>query len=67
MKFTNMPKYLLTVGFKGGKPEKEKFLFQNLRKYVKDEDDWKDDLCPDHRIIKTPVREKLPCPDWLNL
>jgi len=59
-----MPKYLSTVGFKGKKPEKEKILFQNLRQYVKD--DWKDELCPDPRIFKPPVRDKLPCPDWLN-
>ncbi|MCP4104935.1 MAG: hypothetical protein GY749_05275, partial [Desulfobacteraceae bacterium] len=30
-KFKNLPLYLDTVGFKGGKLEKEKALFENLR------------------------------------
>jgi len=61
-KFKNLPHYLATVGFKGGKPEKEKALFENLRQYVRDE--WKDELCPDPSIFKPPVRDKRPCPDW---
>ena len=61
-KFTNLTKYLSSVGFKGGKPEKEKALFENLRQYVKDK--WKDELCPDHRIFEPPARNKRPCPDW---
>jgi len=60
--FKNIPQYLSTVGFKGGKLEKEKGLFENLRQYV--EDEWKDELCPDPETFKPPVREKQPCPDW---
>lgn len=60
--FKNLPQYLSTVGFKGGKLEKEKGLFENLRQYV--EDEWKDVLCPDPETFKPPVREKQPCPDW---
>ncbi len=62
-KFQNLPKYLSVVGFKGGKPEKEKALYENLRPYVKDE--WKDELCPDPETFKTPVRIERSCPDWL--
>ena len=62
-RFKNMTKYILNVGYKGGKPEKEKALFKNLRQYVKDE--WKDELCPDPRIFKPPLRDKRPCYDWL--
>ena len=35
--FQNLPVSLKAVGFKGGNPEKEKAIFKNLRKYVKDE------------------------------
>ncbi len=62
-KFKNIPKYLYTVGFKGGKPEKEKALYKNLRQYVKDE--WKDELCPNPETFKPPVRIESQCPDWL--
>jgi hypothetical protein len=61
----DIPKYLSTVGFKGGKPEKEKALFENLRQYVKD--DWKDELCPDPKIFKSPIRIERPCPDWISV
>jgi len=54
--FKSLPKYLSTVGFKGGKFKKEKGLFENLRQYVKDE--WKDELCPDPETFKPPVRDK---------
>jgi len=57
-----MPKYLSTVGFKGGKPKKEKGLFKNLRQYVKEE--WKDELCPDPETSKFPVRIENPCLDF---
>jgi hypothetical protein len=60
--FINLPKYLSTRGFKGGKPEKERALFENLRQYVKD--DWKDELCPDPRTFVSPIRDERPCPDW---
>lgn len=60
--FKNLPKYLSTVGFKGGKLEKEKGLFENLRQYV--EDEWKDELCPDPETFNPPVRDKQTCPDW---
>lgn len=62
-KFHNLPKYLSVVGFKGGKPEKENALFEDLRQYVKD--DWKDELCPDPGIFRPPVRVERPCPDWV--
>ena len=61
-KFKNIPKYLSIVGFKGGKPEKEKSLYKNLRQFVKDE--WKDELCPDPETFKFPVRIEKSCPDW---
>lgn len=61
--FRSLPKYLSSVGFKGGKPEKEKGLFENLRQYVKD--DWKDELCPDPETFKPPVRDKKRCQDWI--
>lgn len=61
-KFKNLTQCLSTVGFKGGKPEKEIALFENLRQYVKDE--WKDEICPDPRMFKPPIRDKRPCPDW---
>ena len=57
-----MTKHLSSAGFKGGKPEKEEALFKNLRQYVKDE--RKDELCPDPRLFKPPVRDNRPCPDW---
>ncbi len=60
--FKSLPKYLSAVGFKGGKYEKEKRLFENLRQYVKDE--WKDELCPDPETFMPPVRIKQFCPDW---
>ncbi len=60
--FRCLPKFLSTVGFKGGKFEKEKELFENLRQYVKDE--WRDELCPDPETFIPPVREKHLCPDW---
>jgi hypothetical protein len=62
-KFKNIPKYLSVVGFRGGKAEKEKALYENLRQYVKDE--WKDELCPDPETFKPPVRIERSCPDWL--
>lgn len=62
-KFKNIPKYLPIVGFRGGKPAKEKALFEKLRQYVKDE--WKDDLCPDPETFKPPDRIENQCPDWL--
>ena len=62
-KFKNLTGYLSSVGFKGGKPEKEKSLFENLRQYVKE--DWKDEICPDPRTFKPPVRDYRPCPDWV--
>ena len=62
-KFKNLPKYLAAVGFQGGKPEKEKSLYKNLRQYVKDE--WKDELCPNPETFKSPVRINQPCLDWL--
>jgi len=62
-KFKNLTKYLTHAGFKGGKPEKEKILYENLRQYVKDA--WKDELCPDPRTYKLPVRNKRPCPDLI--
>ena len=62
-KFKNIPKYLPSVRFKGGKPEKEKSIYKNLRQYVKDE--WKDELCPDPETFKVPVRLERSCPDWL--
>lgn len=61
-KFKNIPKYLPIVGYKGGKPEKEKALYKNLRQYVKDE--WKDELCPDPETFKPPIRIEKPCLDW---
>ena len=61
-KFRNIPKYLSVVGYKGGKPAKEKALFQNLRDYVRDE--WKDELCPDPEIFNAPIKIQKPCPDW---
>ncbi len=61
-KFENLTKHLSVAGYRGGKPEKEKALFENLRQYIKDE--WKDELCPDPRTFKHPVRNKRPCPDW---
>ncbi len=60
--FNNLPQYLSTVGFKGGKPAKENALFENLRQYVRDE--WKDELCPDPSTFIPPVRDTRPCPDW---
>jgi len=60
--FTQLPHYLSTVGFKGGKPKKEQALFKDLRQYVKDP--WKDELCPEPRTFKPPIRDKRPCPDW---
>ena len=59
----NTPTCLNTVRLKGGKLEKEKALFDNLREYVKDP--WKDELCPNPEIFKDPVREKQHCPDWI--
>ncbi len=61
-KFKNMPKYLSTVGFKGGKSKKEKGLYKNLRQYVKDE--WKDDLCPDPETFILPDRIEKSCLDF---
>ena len=61
--FKNIPKNLSTVGFKGGKPEKERALFENLREYVKD--DWKELICPDPDKFKPPIRINRCCPDWL--
>lgn len=61
-KFRDIPKHLSIVGYKGGKPAKEKALYKNLRQYVKDE--WKDELCPDPEIFKAPVRILKRCPDW---
>ena len=60
--FKNLTRHLDVMGFKGGKPEKEKKLFENLRQYVKSE--WKDELCPDPKEFKPPIREKQNCPDW---
>ncbi|MEI6262117.1 MAG: hypothetical protein WCR46_19715 [Deltaproteobacteria bacterium] len=60
--FRCLPKFLSTVGFKGGKFEKEKELFENLRQYVKDE--WRDELCPDPETFIPPVRDRHLCPDW---
>jgi hypothetical protein len=60
--FKNLPQYLKSVGFKGGTPEKEKALFENLRQYVKDP--WKDELCPNPETFKVPIREKQSCPNW---
>ena len=62
--FQNIPQYLSIVGFKGGKPEKENALYENLRPYVKDE--WKDALCPEPEAFKAPVRIERVCPDWLQ-
>jgi len=61
--FKSLTKKISTVGFKGGKFEKEKGLFKQLRQYVKDE--WKDELCPDPETFRPPIREKQPCPDWV--
>ena len=61
-KFKNLPKYLDIVGFQGGKPEKEEALYKNLRQYVNNE--WKDDLCPNPKTFKRPIRVYQPCPDW---
>ncbi|MCP4055355.1 MAG: hypothetical protein GY739_20405 [Mesoflavibacter sp.] len=61
--FKSLTKNLFTVGFKGGKIEKEKGLFEKLRQYVKDE--WKDELCPDPETFIPPVRDKKLCPDWV--
>ena len=61
--FKNMPKYINSVGFKGGKTEKEKALYENLRQYVKEE--WKDELCPNPDTVKFSVRIEKSCPDWL--
>ncbi len=61
--FKSLPKYLSSVGFRGGKPEKEKGLFENLRQYV--EQEWKDELCPDPETFEPPVRDKKFCPDWI--
>ena len=62
-RFMNLSKYISNVEFKGGKPEKEKALFENLRHYVKDK--WKDELCPDPKKFEFPLRDKQPCPDWI--
>lgn len=61
--FQNLPASLKAVGFKGGNPEKEKALFKNLRKYVKDE--WKDELCPNPKTFQAPVRKHKACLDWI--
>ncbi len=61
--FQNLPASLKAVGFKGGNPEKEKALFKNLRKYVKDK--WKDELCPNPETFQTPVRKHQACLDWI--
>ena len=61
--FKNLPLHLETAEFKGGKFEKEKALFENLRQYVKDP--WKDELCPNPETFKIPARDKQPCPDWI--
>jgi len=63
-KSENLPKHLSVVGFEGGKLNKEKNSYKNLRPYVKDE--WKDSLCPDPETFKLPVRQKKICPDWLQ-
>ncbi len=62
-KFIKLPEYLDTVGFQGGKPEKEALLYKNLRQYVDDE--WKDELCPNPKTFKPPLRTNQSCPDWL--
>ena len=62
-KFQHLPTYLKTVGFKGGNYEKEKSIFENLRKYVKDE--WKDELCPNPDIFQIPVRKHQVCLDMI--
>ncbi len=60
--FKNLPKHISTVGFKGGELKKETMLFENLRIYVKDK--WKDELCPDPKTFKPPIRKEKTCPDW---
>ena len=61
--FQNLPVSLKAVGFKGGNPEKEKAIFKNLRKYVKDE--WKNELCPNPETFQIPVRKHQACLDWI--
>ena len=60
--FQNLPTSLAAIGFKGGTSEKEKALFDNLRRYV--EDEWKDEICPNPETFKTPVKETQACVDW---
>lgn len=62
-RFQNLPTYLKAVGFKGGNLEKEKKIFENLRKYVKDE--WKDELCPNPETFQIPVRKHQACLDMI--
>jgi hypothetical protein len=61
--FQRIPQHIATVGFKGGKREKEQALFDNLRQYVREP--WKDEICPDPTHFTPPVREKKTCPDWV--
>jgi len=60
--YLNLTKSLTPVGYKGGKIEKEKNLFEKLRPYVRDE--WKEEICPDPETFVPPVRKPKPCPDW---
>ena len=62
-KFKYLPKYLKAVEFKGGNYEKERSIFENLRKYVKDE--WKDELCPNPATFIIPVRKHQACLDMI--
>ena len=53
---------LKPVGYKGGKIEKERILFDKLRPYVRDE--WKDEICPNPETFVPPKRKQSFCPDW---
>jgi hypothetical protein len=60
--YMDLTQELKPVGYKGGKIEKERILFDKLRPYVRDE--WKDEICPNPETFVPPKRKQSFCPDW---